>query len=79
MEIMRITIKKLEEKIERINWLTKYKYDIKLFVTKGCGVDISINGEYQSTNSEKHLTNKEAYELLDEKFSKEIRQIIMSL
>lgn len=76
---MRITIKRLKEKIETINYLTNYKYDITLFVTTGGGVDISINGEYQATDSEKHLTNKEAYALLEKRFSKEIREIIMNL
>lgn len=76
---MRITIKRLEERINTINSLTNNKYEIKLFKTTGCGVDISINGEWQSTDNEKHFTNKEALDLLDRKFNKEIRQIIMGL
>lgn len=74
---MRITIKQLEDRIETINGLTDNKYNIKLFVTKGCGVDICINGEWQSTDLKNHFTNKEAMELLNKRFGKEIRDIIL--
>jgi hypothetical protein len=76
---MRVTIKQLEERIKTINGLTNNKYELKLHTTTGCGVDISINGEYQADNLNRLFTNKEAMELLDKKFSKEIRQIIMGL
>ena len=76
---MRITVKQLEERIKTINELTNNKYEIRLFTTTGCGVDISINGEYQAKDSIKHFSNKEAMELLDKKFSKEIRNIMLGL
>lgn len=75
---MRVTIKQLQQRINTINGLTNNKYNVKLFVTQGCGVDISINGEYQATNSERHFTNKEAMEFLDKRFNDEIREIIKS-
>lgn len=74
---MRITIKQLEERINTINELTDNKYNIKLFSTTGCGVDICINGEWQAADLKKHFTNKEAMELLNKKFSREIRNIIL--
>jgi hypothetical protein len=74
---MRISIKQLEERIETINSLTNNKYNIKLFATKGCGVDICINGEWQATDLKNHFTNKEAMELLNKRFGKEIRSIIL--
>lgn len=76
---MRITIKQLEERIKTINELTNNKYELKLFITTGCGVDISINGEYQADNLNRLFTNKEVMDLLDKKFNKEIKQIIMGL
>ena len=73
----RITIKQLEQRIDTINGLTNNKYEIKLWQTTGCGVDISINGEWQS--KDKNFTNKEAMDLLNSKFGDEIRQIIIAL
>ena len=71
---MRITIKQLEERIKTINSLTNNKYKIHLYKTTGCGVNIVINNQFQS---EENLTNKEAMDLLDKLFNKEIRKIIM--
>ena len=71
---MRITIKQLEERIKTINDLTNNKYKIHLYKTTGCGVNIVVNDQFQS---EENLTNKEAMDLLDKLFNKEIRKIIM--
>lgn len=76
---MRITIKQLQERIDTINYFTNNKYDIRLFVTTGCGVDISVNGEWKATDDKNHFTNKEAMEFLDKTFNKEIREIIKGL
>ena len=73
----RSTIKQLEQRIDTINGLTNNKYDIKLWTTTGCGVDISINGEWLA--KDKNFTNKEAMQLLDDKFNDEIRKIIIKL
>ena len=70
---MRVTIKQLEDRMETINKLTNNKYKIHLYKTTGCGVNIVINNEFIN---EKNLTNKEAMDLLDKKFNKEIRNII---
>jgi hypothetical protein len=70
---MRITIKRLEERIDTINGLTNNKYNIHLYKTTGCGVNIVVNGEFQT---EENVSNKEAMEILDKKFNKEIREII---
>lgn len=70
---MRISVKELESRINTINELTNNKYQLKLFTTTGCGVDISINGEWQKSN----MANKEAMQLLNEKFGKEIRKIML--
>lgn len=73
----RISIKQLEDRIRVINSLTNNKYEVKLWVTTGCGVDISINGEWQS--KDKNFTNKEAKKLLDSKFNEEIRKIVIAM
>ena len=73
---MRVTIKQLEDRMETINKLTNNKYKIHLYKTTGCGVNIVINNEFVS---EKNLSNKEAMDLLDKKFNKEIRNIITNL
>ena len=75
----RVTIKQLEDRIETINGLTDNKYNIKLFVTKGCGVDLCINGEWQATDLNNHFTNKQAMEILNNRFSREIRNIILEM
>lgn len=76
---MRVSIKQLKERINTINCYTNYKYNIKLWATTGCGVDLKINEEWQSDllNNGKKFTNKEAMQLLDKKFNKEIRKIIL--
>ena len=71
---MRITIKQLEERIKTINGLTNNQYKIHLYKTTGCGVNIVVNDQFQS---EENLSNKEAMDLLDKLFNKEIRKIIM--
>ena len=58
----------------------KDNFDLKelekygLYKTTGCGVNIVVNNQFQS---EENLTNKEAMDLLDKLFNKEIRKIIM--
>lgn len=77
----RITIKQLEQRIDTINGLTNNKYELRLYTTTGCGVDIKINGVFQSEvlNNNKNFTNKEAMDLLNSKFGDEIRQIVIAL
>lgn len=70
---MRISAKQLEERINTINRLTNNKYNLKLWNTTGCGVNISINGKWQKNN----MANIEAMKLLDKKFNKEIRKIVL--
>jgi hypothetical protein len=70
---MRITIKQLEERIRLINSLTRNKYKIHLYKTTGCGVNVVVNGEFQT---EKNISNKEAMKLLDEMFGDEVRKIV---
>lgn len=76
---MRISIQRLKDRIRVINSYTNNKYNIKLWETTGCGVDISINGVWQrdELNKKRNFTNKEAMELLDSRFNDEIRTIIM--
>lgn len=82
--MIRVTIKQLEDRIKTINGLTNNKYQLRLGTTTGCGVDISINGEWQAEkvngfskdNSIKNFTNKEAMAFLNKMFGNEIREII---
>lgn len=78
---MRISIKQLRDRIDTINSLTNYKYNIRLYETTGCGVDISINDEYQTekNNLKRLYTNKEAMELLNNTFGLEIREIVKEM
>lgn len=77
----RVSIKQLEERIDTINSLTNYKYDIHLYTTQGCGVDLKINGKYisEEINKQDLLSNKEAMEYLNNSFGKEIREIVIKL
>lgn len=78
---MRISIKQLRDRINTINSLTNYKYNIRLYETTRCGVDISINGEYQTekNNLKRLYTNKEAMKLLNNIFGLEIREIVKEM
>ena len=77
----RISIKELESRVRVINSYTNNKYDLRLYTTTGCGVDIKINGVFQTEElgMNRNFTNKEAMKLLDDKFSAEIRNIVLSL
>lgn len=79
--MLRISTKKLEDRIKTINNYTNNKYDIRLHTTTGCGVDLKINGTWitEELGIERNLTNKEAMEILSERFDKEIRNIVLSL
>lgn len=78
---MRISIKQLRDRIDTINGLTNHKYNIRLYETTKCGVDISINDEYQAekNNLKRLFTNKEAMELLNNTFGLEVRKIIKEM
>ena len=78
---MRISIKELKDRIETINSLTNNKYELSLYTTTGCGVDIKINGIYQAEllHTDRLFTNKEAMQLLNNKFGKEIREIVSKI
>lgn len=73
---MRITIKQLEDRIATINSLTNNKYNIHLYKTTCCGVNIVVNNEFKSQNN---MNNKDAMTLLDNLFEKEIRQIVTNM
>jgi hypothetical protein len=78
----RISIKALESRIDTINGLTDNKYELRLFTTTGCGVDIKVNGKWVTSDEmhiERNLTNKEAMEYLNNRFGQEIREIVISL
>ena len=76
----RISTKELEDRIKVINDYTNNKYDLRLYTTTGCGVDIKINGKFQTEELKmnRNFTNKEAMKLLDDRFSKEIRSIVIA-